>query len=147
MKSRRDLLRLQSHPRAREQFPARLVVCQSEKSHSPESKPRRNLLCVQLAALTLLSSVRSALYAAENEGSPVIPSEVAIRWGEPCDTHNTRLYIENSHTFRTAIVYLRWKAAGGKQLEERFVLEPAVISEIGCAEPGAAITRAELADF
>lgn len=112
-----------------------------------ESKPRRYLLCVQFAALTLLSSVHLALYAAEKEGSAVIPSEVAIRWGDACDAHNTRLYIENSHTFRTAILYLRWKAAGGKQLEERFVLEPAVIREIGCAELGAAIIRAELADF
>lgn len=112
-----------------------------------ESKPRRYLLCVQFAALALLGGVRPALFAAENEGSAVIPSEVAIRWGDPCDAHNTRLYIENSHTFRTAILYLRWKAAGGRQLEERFVLEPAVIREIGCAEPGAAITRAELAAF
>jgi hypothetical protein len=75
------------------------------------------------------------------------PKEVVLTWGEACDSQNGRLYIENRHTFRTAIATVHWKAAGGKELEAVFVIEPTLMQEIGCAVPGAVIVKAELGDF
>lgn len=88
-------------------------------------------------------SAPSAAAAAEAE----LPVEIALRWGESCDAQNGRLYVENTHRFRTAIVTVRWKAAGGKALEEKFMVEPGVIAEIGCALNDATIVQAELASF
>lgn len=72
---------------------------------------------------------------------------MTLQWGKPCDARNTRLYVENAHSFKTAIVTVRWQAAGGKALEEEIVLEPGVITEIGCALSDATIVKAELASF
>jgi hypothetical protein len=88
----------------------------------------------------------TSLCAAE-ETRPTIPAEVTLQWGQPCDAQNGRLYVENAHSFRTAIVTVRWQAGGGKALEQQFILEPGVITEVGCALSDATIVKAELTSF
>lgn len=99
----------------------------------------------QLRSIALLLAI-TGLCAAE-ETPTAIPAEVALQWGQPCDAQNGRLYVANAHTFRTAIVTVRWRAAGGKALEQQFILEPGVITEVGCALSDATIVKAELAQF
>jgi hypothetical protein len=98
-------------------------------------------------ALGWLAAFAFTAVCVAQETRTVIPAEVTLQWGKACDAQNGRLYVENRHSFRTAIVTVQWKAAGGKALEERFVLEPGVITEIGCALADATIVKAELADF
>src|ERR1043165_4149556 len=50
-----------------------------------------------------------------------------------CDSQNTRLWLVNSHTFKTIATTVRWKAAGGKDLSEQFFPGPNSVREIGCA--------------
>lgn len=107
----------------------------------------RVLTHVARYALGCIAALVSAALCAAEDTRTDIPAEVTLQWGQPCDAENGRLYVENSHGFRTAIVTVRWRAAGGKALEERFVLEPGVITEIGCAIAGATIVKAELASF
>lgn len=99
----------------------------------------------QLRSIAVLLAI-AGLCAAE-ETRTAIPAEVGLQWGPPCDAQNGRLYVANAHSFRTAIVTVRWRAAGGKALEQQVILEPGVITEVGCALSDATIVKAELAQF
>lgn len=112
-----------------------------ERSGPRSGRGSRN----QLRSIALLLAT-TGLCAAE-ETRPDIPADVALQWGQPCDAQNGRLYVGNAHSFRTAIVTVRWQAAGGKALEQQFILEPGVITEVGCALSDATIVKAELASF
>ena len=85
----------------------------------------------------------SASSAAE-DASPA--SFVAFRFEGACDDQNNRLWLSNSHTYKTISVRMRWRAAGGKDLEETFFPLPNSVREIGCAAE-AEILEATFADF
>jgi hypothetical protein len=63
-----------------------------------------------------------------------------------CDDKNNRLWLSNSHTFKTIQTTVRWKAAGGKDLKEQFLPPPSSEVEIGCAAEGE-IVEAQFAAF
>lgn len=63
-----------------------------------------------------------------------------------CDASNTRLWIVNDHTFKTIATTVRWRAAGGKDLNEEFFVSPQTIREVGCAAE-AEILDAKFVDF
>jgi hypothetical protein len=96
-----------------------------------------------ISAFVLLSAVPRTASTAENEA----PSSFAkLKFEGACDAQNNRLWLSNTHTFKTIAVTLRWKAAGGKDLVEQFFTAPNTIKEIGCAAE-AEITDAAFADF
>ena len=73
-------------------------------------------------------------------------SFVTLKLEGACDAQNTRLWLVNSHTFKTIATTVRWKAAGGKDLREQFFPGPNSVREIGCAAE-AEILDAKFADF
>lgn len=73
-------------------------------------------------------------------------SFVTLKLEGACDAQNTRLWLVNSHTFKTIATTVRWKAAGGKDLREQFFPGPNSVREIGCAAE-AEIIEAKFSDF
>lgn len=71
---------------------------------------------------------------------------VSLKLEGSCDAQNTRLWLVNSHTFKTIATTVRWRAAGGKDLSEQFFPGPNSVREIGCAAE-AEIVDAKFADF
>jgi hypothetical protein len=71
---------------------------------------------------------------------------VTLKLEGACDAKNTRLWLVNSHTFKTIATTVRWRAAGGKDLQEEFFPGPNSVREIGCAAE-AEILDAKFADF
>lgn len=97
------------------------------------------------ASVAMLLATSGSARAAEEEEAPAA-SFVATRFGKPCDDKNNRLWLENSHTFKTIAVVLRWNAAGGKSLSDQFFSVPNSAREIGCAAE-AEIVEAKFAEF
>ncbi len=75
-----------------------------------------------------------------------VSSFVTLKLEGSCDTSNTRLWLVNSHTFKTVMTTVRWKAAGGKDRTEQFYPLPNTVREIGCAAE-AEIIDAKFVDF
>ncbi|MDY6946456.1 MAG: hypothetical protein SXG53_12105 [Pseudomonadota bacterium] len=73
-------------------------------------------------------------------------SFVTLKLEGACDAQNTRLWLINSHTFKTIATTVRWRAAGGKDLSDQFFPGPNSVREIGCAAEGE-ILDAKFADF
>jgi hypothetical protein len=71
---------------------------------------------------------------------------VSLKLEGACDAQNNRLWLTNSHTFKTVATTVRWRAAGGKDLTDQFYPGPNSIREIGCAAE-AEILEAKFADF
>lgn len=71
---------------------------------------------------------------------------VSLRLEGDCDAQNKRLWLANTHTFRTVMVTVRWRAAGGKDLTEQFYPGPNTVREIGCAAE-AEILSSAFSDF
>ncbi|MFC4310731.1 hypothetical protein ACFPN2_16680 [Steroidobacter flavus] len=71
---------------------------------------------------------------------------VTLKLEGSCDSQNTRLWLVNSHTYKTIATTVRWRAAGGKDLSEQFFPGPNSVREIGCAAE-AEILDAKFADF
>ncbi len=71
---------------------------------------------------------------------------VALKFEGTCDDQNNRLWLSNTHTFKTVVTKVRWRAAGGKDLTEDFYPAPNSIREIGCAAE-AEIIEAKFAEF
>jgi hypothetical protein len=94
-----------------------------------------------LAAVAVVSTV--AVEAAEEASANTY---VTLKLEGACDAQNTRLWLVNSHTFKTIATTVRWKAAGGKDLREEFFPGPNSVREIGCAAEGE-ILNARFADF
>jgi hypothetical protein len=92
-----------------------------------------------VAALSVGVSGRAADEAAPN-------TFVALKFEGACDGQNNRLWLSNSHTFKTVVTKVRWKAAGGKDLTEDFYPPPNTVREIGCAAE-AEILEAKFAEF
>jgi hypothetical protein len=71
---------------------------------------------------------------------------VTLKFEGACDDQNNRLWLSNTHTFKTVVTKVRWKAAGGKDLTEDFYPAPNSLREIGCAAE-AEILEAKFAEF
>ena len=92
-----------------------------------------------LATVAIVATVKAAEEAAAN-------TYVTLKLEGECDAKNTRLWLVNSHTFKTIATTVRWRAAGGKDLSEQFFPGPNSVREIGCAAEGE-ILEAKFADF
>ncbi len=75
----------------------------------------------QIAAICAFGVVATiatiAVQAAEEAAASTF---VTLKLEGSCDAQNTRLWLVNSHTFKTIATTVRWKAAGGKDLREQF---------------------------
>lgn len=94
--------------------------------------------------LGVLLGATAAQVDAEDQQS--VTSYVSLKLEGTCDENNTRLWLVNSHTFKTVATTVRWKAAGGKDLTEQFFPLPNSVREIGCAAE-AEIIDAKFVDF
>jgi hypothetical protein len=99
----------------------------------------------QIAAVfaTLAAAGATGVHAGE-EAAP--STFVSLKLEGACDEHNNRLWLTNSHTFKTVAAIVRWKAAGGKDLTDQFYQGPNSVREIGCAAE-AEIVEAKFAEF
>lgn len=103
---------------------------------------------IQMAALCafgVVASVATVMVVQAAEDAPA-SSFVTLKLEGACDAQNTRLWLINSHTFKTIATTVRWRAAGGKDLSEEFYPGPNSVREIGCAAEGE-ILEAKFADF
>lgn len=100
---------------------------------------------VAISALVMLLGVggSAAIYAAEEQPASAF---VALKFEGACDDKNNRLWLTNSHTYKTIVATVRWRAAGGKDLQEDFYPSPNTVREIGCAAEAEILTSA-FADF
>lgn len=85
----------------------------------------------------------SRLHAAEEAAASAY---ISLTFQGSCDDRNNRLWLHNTHTFKTVVTRVRWRAAGGKDLSEEFYPAPNSVREIGCAAEGE-ILSAEFAAF
>ena len=101
----------------------------------------KSIVAAVLALATLSVGIigRAADEAAPN-------TFVALKFEGACDGQNNRLWLSNTHTFKTVVTKVRWKAAGGKDLTEDFYPPPNSVREIGCASE-AEILEAKFAEF
>jgi hypothetical protein len=97
----------------------------------------------QIAAFFLLGSMAASGLEAADEPPATF---VSLKLEGACDAQNNRLWLTNSHTFKTVATTVRWRAAGGKDLTEQFFPGPNSVREIGCAAE-AEIVEAKFADF
>jgi hypothetical protein len=95
-------------------------------------------------AMVTLVMVGSATLLAADEPAP--STYVSLKMEGSCDAQNNRLWLTNSHTFKTIVTTVRWRAAGGKDLTDQFYPGPNTVREIGCASE-AEIVDAKFADF
>lgn len=87
---------------------------------------------VAIAGTVQVQAVQAAQAAQEAAASTF----VTLKLDGACDARNTRLWLINSHTFKTIATTVRWRAAGGKDLSEQFFPGPNSVKEIGCAAEG-----------
>ena len=99
----------------------------------------------QIAAFILLGSMAAStgLEAADDAAAA---SFVSLKLEGACDAQNNRLWLTNTHTFKTVATTVKWRAAGGKDLQDQFFPGPNSVREIGCAAE-AEIVEAKFADF
>lgn len=71
---------------------------------------------------------------------------VSLKFEGTCDENNNRLWLVNTHTFKTIVTTIRWRAAGGKAITDDFYPSPNSVREIGCAAEGE-ILGAKFAEF
>lgn len=98
-----------------------------------------------IGAVGVLAFVATSMVVEAAEDAPA-RSFVTLKLEGACDEQNTRLWLINTHTFKTIATTVRWRAAGGKDLSEQFYPGPNSVREIGCAAEGE-ITDAQFADF
>lgn len=104
---------------------------------------RRSIAIVSTALAFAALSIGVASQAAE-EAAP--NTFVTLKFDGTCDDQNNRLWLSNTHTFKTVVAKVRWRAAGGKDLTEDFFPAPNTVREIGCAAE-AEILEAKFAAF
>ncbi|HEY4367572.1 MAG TPA: hypothetical protein VGN07_10115 [Steroidobacteraceae bacterium] len=105
------------------------------------SRPAR--IASAAMVVTILMARPADIRAADE---PTAASFMALNFDGACDSNNNRLWLINSHTFKTIATTVRWRAAGGKNLTEQFFPGPNSKREIGCAAQ-AEIIEAKFADF
>jgi hypothetical protein len=99
----------------------------------------------QIAAFIIVVAALAAatgLHAAEEAAGTF----VSLKLEGACDAQNNRLWLTNTHTFKTVATTVRWRAAGGKDLTDQFFPGPNSVREIGCAAE-AEIVEARFAEF
>ena len=99
---------------------------------------------IAVTGVLLATMGASALCAADDEAAAT--TFVALKLEGACDDQNNRLWLTNTHTFKTIATTIRWRAAGGKDLTDQFYPGPNSIREIGCAAE-AEILEAKFAEF
>ena len=99
----------------------------------------------QIAAFILLGSMAASACLKAADEAPAA-SFVSLKLEGACDAQNNRLWLTNTHTFKTVATTVRWRAAGGKDLTDQFFPGPNSVREIGCAAE-AEIVEAKFADF
>lgn len=100
---------------------------------------------IAVASVLLAAAGGSALHAAE-EPEASASTFVALKLEGACDDQNNRLWLSNTHTFKTVATTVRWRAAGGKDLTDQFFPAPNSVREIGCAAE-AELIEAKFAEF
>lgn len=100
---------------------------------------------MQIAAFTIVLAAFAGpgLHAAEEAAAATF---VSLKLEGACDAQNNRLWLTNTHTFKTVATTVRWRAAGGKDLTDQFFPGPNTVREIGCAAE-AEIVEARFAEF
>lgn len=98
---------------------------------------------IAICAITMGVAASGSVSAAEEAPAA---SFVTTRFAGACDDKNSRLWLDNSHTFKTIVATLKWRAAGGKILTEQLFPGPNSTREIGCAAE-AEIIEARYAEF
>ena len=93
-------------------------------------------------AFWAVSATTGGLWAADEAAATF----VSLKLEGACDAQNNRLWLTNTHTFKTVATTVRWRAAGGKDLTDQFFPGPNSVREIGCAAE-AEIVEAKFADF
>lgn len=100
--------------------------------------------------ITTILAMSLLVASTAGNGAPdqpvTVTSYVSLKLEGSCDQNNTRLWLVNSHTFKTVMTTVRWKAHGGKDLTEQFYPLPNSVREIGCAAE-AEIVDAKFVDF
>ena len=99
----------------------------------------------QIAAFILLVSMAASAGLEAAHEAPAA-SFVSLKLEGACDAQNNRLWLTNTHTFKTVATTVKWRAAGGKDLQDQFFPGPNSVREIGCAAE-AEIVEAKFADF
>lgn len=84
--------------------------------------------------------------AEEPAPAPAPATFVTLKFDGACDENNNRLWLTNSHTYKTIATTVRWRAAGGNNLTEQFFPPPNTVREIGCAAEGK-IIEVQFVDF
>lgn len=100
----------------------------------------------KIAAIFALATMASATIMVQAAEPASATTFVTLKLEGACDAQNTRLWLINSHSYKTIATTVRWRAAGGKDLQEQFFPGPNSIREIGCASE-AEILDAKFADF
>ena len=85
----------------------------------------------KIAVIATLAMAGILVSQAAEEAAP--NTFVSLKLEGACDAQNNRLWLTNTHTFKTVATTVRWRAAGGKDLSEQFYPGPNSIREIGCA--------------
>jgi hypothetical protein len=98
-----------------------------------------------IAAFIFLALVSAATGLEAADDAPAA-TFVSLKLEGSCDAQNNRLWLTNTHTFKTVATRVRWRAAGGKDLTDQFYPGPNTVREIGCAAE-AEIVEAKFADF
>ena len=101
-------------------------------------------IATKIAAVASLAMAGTLVGHAAEDAPP--SSFVSLKLEGACDAQNNRLWLTNSHTFKTVATTVRWRAAGGKDLTDQFYPGPSSVREIGCAAE-AEIVEAKFADF
>lgn len=96
-----------------------------------------------MLAVAMLGAGPAAIRAADE---PAAASFISLKFEGACDDQNNRLWLTNTHTFKTISATVRWRAAGGKDLVDQFFPPPNSVREIGCAAD-AQIVETKFADF
>ena len=102
----------------------------------------RSMSIASTALAIAILSVGTVSRAAEEAAGTF----VSLKFEGACDGQNNRLWLANTHTFKTVVTKVRWRAAGGKDLTEDFFPAPNSVREIGCAAE-AEIIEAKFAEF
>lgn len=93
-----------------------------------------------------LSFALGSLSGVSRGQEEVATNFATLTYTAKCDDVNRRLVLENAHTYKSLQVVVRWRAAGGKDLQEQFFPPPQSKIEIGCAAESQ-IVEAKFVDF
>ncbi len=99
----------------------------------------------RIAAFILIGAAAASTGLMAADDAPAA-TFVSLKLEGSCDAQNNRLWLTNTHTFKTVATTVRWRAAGGKDLTDQFYPGPNSVREIGCAAE-AEIVEAKFADF